>query len=198
MFTDKILCNKCGIYIISQNKLIHDAQCNSLRNTHRRESIRDNHIHINSLSGYSSNIRINFNNQNNIDEEFWYCTQCQNYLDYRDKEDHILSHQFQDEDLNQDNLVERKPDEINREPNSFALRYNGINRNDNININNTNYRNNPNVSNYILNTNPNPFMNNMITNRNNGLGHSSNPIMNSARSQSKFIISNDILFILII
>jgi hypothetical protein len=182
MFTDRVKCNKCGLYIISQNKLVHDAQCNPIRHIQNSTSTRNIQTNTARLLDNSRHNRIIYPSNNNIEEEFWYCTMCQNYLDIKEKTDHILSHQYQDEDSNHENtngtdeMTRDELNSMNTNENPFSRRYIRVNRNENY-INNTSYRNNPYESNFITQTNTNPFLNN--TNRN--IINSNDPFSNFNR-----------------
>jgi hypothetical protein len=196
MFTDKVQCNKCGLYIITQNKLIHDAQCKPIMNNQQTVLPKSNQNNKNIF--FNDNLNNNINqltnaNINNIDEEFWYCTICQNYLDKAEKQDHILSHRFQDEDMIDEDLEERTPDEIDRNNlylerntsngSNFVENRNYNNSNQNLNVCDTS-KTNPFDSNCISNSRSNPFTNNINTNSNSStnirnVNRNTNPFMNS-------------------
>jgi hypothetical protein len=109
MYSDRVKCDKCGLMIIAQNKLIHEAQCNPLRNYQSAGSLKNNSLERNESKNTA---RGKDKIDNNFDDEFWFCNSCQNYLDKREKDDHILSHQYQDQFNGQDNSIVNGTDEI--------------------------------------------------------------------------------------
>jgi hypothetical protein len=90
---NQVPCVKCGKSIVSFNKMIHEAMCNGIM---------------------ESNVYVA--KPENINDEFWFCEKCNNYLAKNEKEDHMLCHQFEIES-DEDNGVVVEPSVVpNRNP----------------------------------------------------------------------------------
>lgn len=117
---DLFECSKCKKVLPKINKLLHEAQCvrqvenrNPNRLTsddfvHRSHSNPNSHIDVNQNTNIFANNNLNNrnitsqgsnnNNINNEVEDLFYCNKCDNYLDKKEKEDHLLSHMYNDEE----------------------------------------------------------------------------------------------------
>jgi hypothetical protein len=150
MNSEEIKCNRCGIKLLSQNKYLHDIHCSG--------EIRSNHVNENVISLVNDDIimkddndfEIN-KNKNIVEDEFWLCNQCDNYFDIREKQDHMISHQFEENlndlnDLNElnDNGIDEGVIHTNINTNHL------INTNTNTNNNNNRVRINRNTNSKIL------------------------------------------------
>ena len=160
MYSERRKCDKCGLMIIAQNRLIHEAQCNPIRNYESQISGSENNINEISFSNSLCGSSIKSAKKNNPEEEFWFCNTCQNYLDMQDKNDHILSHQFQDldEDHDDDDSM-MDTDEMNanevRHRNMNNMVENPINSRNNIQRNGNNINRTSILANPFLNLNRN-------------------------------------------
>lgn len=154
MNSGSVKCDKCGLWISAQSKLIHSAQCNPvINNLLNNNSSRVTNTNRNSFPNNFCETQTGI--KNNIpEEEFWFCEKCQNYLEANHKEDHILSHRYQDLDEEHrnedDNMMDT--DEINsyeienRNLNNLfgnSLNRTSLRQNNGSLINTTTFRNNP-------------------------------------------------------
>ena len=81
-------CERCGNTLLKSNKLLHDLKCTSFNNN---LNLFQNKYQINK----------NFIDINEIDS--FICEKCGAYINLKDKADHILSHQLEEENKNMEN-----------------------------------------------------------------------------------------------
>lgn len=118
-------CLKCGNTLLKSNKFLHDLKCTS-------SSLEKNDNNSNYLLKYSNDEPSdNYNN-------YYICEICNARLKTKDKADHLICHQLENES-NRDNNIFNYNDSINREnQNNFFLnsdiRINNRNLNRNLNI----------------------------------------------------------------
>ena len=121
-------CEICGNILLKSNKLLHELKCTSINNN---------------LNFFQNNNHIN-NNFLNINDSF-ICEKCGAYLNPKDKADHILCHQLEEENKNTEKYDNENDSEISSSSNNNNINPNIVN-NININIINNN-NNNENVIN---------------------------------------------------
>jgi len=169
MISGQVKCDKCGLMIISQNKFIHDAQCSpSINNQNNLSfSLNQNNSNSNQILENSNNSLINSGilNSNEIEEDFWFCDQCQNFVDIMVKYDHLLGHQLQEDNSNEENINdtdEYRTYQLNQQNDSrIQSTFGG----DNV-IRNQSFVNNRNSLNLNTNTNSNIIRDININRRN--------------------------------
>ena len=123
-------CEICGNILLKSNKLLHELKCTSINNN---LNFFQNNNHLNN----------NFLNINEIDS--FICEKCGAYLNLKDKADHILCHQLEEENKNTEKYDNENDSEISSSSNNNNINPNIVN-NININIINNN-NNNENVIN---------------------------------------------------
>lgn len=87
-------CRKCDKLILSQSLFLHENNCQGRSNFIMRSRDFDDQNDV-----YMQDINIKGNNS--LQEEFYHCEECDMYFDIFEKNDHILSHQYE-ESLNDD------------------------------------------------------------------------------------------------
>ncbi len=88
------VCTKCGNTILKSNQLLHDLKCTS-------SSLANN----NNLNNNNSNYLLKFNNEpidNN--NNYYICEICGIYLETKDKTDHLLCHELENESKRNNNI----------------------------------------------------------------------------------------------
>ena len=135
-FPEEYLCEKCGHKLLKSNKILHDLKCQSSMN---------NNINI-LTNNNNSNINSQYNSFNNNSFNSYQCPICKETMNIKDKTDHLLCHELQNEnnnnslrnynDLNS-NSSEHDSDRLN-----FNNVRNNINSNRNINLDLNDNRNN--------------------------------------------------------
>ena len=130
-------CEKCGHKLLKSNKLMHDLFCQSSKNNNQNNiNISNNHNNNN-----NQNTNYNFFNYNYFD--FFTCEICGALLNIKDKADHFLCHELEQDEKKKN--IERNNDfNLNNsysDNDSEGINFNNIrrninsNRNTNININ---------------------------------------------------------------
>jgi hypothetical protein len=188
-------CSKCGKLINSINIILHEGMCNGPINLIEPYSppeeinrispqINDNEINTTNFIGLNSNLQnnisdINMTNninnttpQTNQDEDFYHCAKCDIYLDIKDREDHILCHQYENQiDIEGEEQSEEEGDSVQSEDHIRNYQHRNFPR-INSNIYNNNYENissrNQISENFNLNSNSSSSVSNMIS-YNNGV-----------------------------
>jgi hypothetical protein len=130
MFNQNEKCNKCGKMIIKSNHLLHESMC-------KGQPVIFNQMNNQSINSNITN-KLDTKQQN---EEFYHCSKCDMYFDILEKSDHLLSHQFEREIMEQeqqDDDYDHGDSDMFNSGNSYNQprpNYN-FNSSSNININN--------------------------------------------------------------
>ena len=149
-FLEKHKCEKCGEIIIKHYKHLHDLKCTGskknsdsnqiLNNNNNFENIKKKEKKLDSPVKYNSNTNKILNNNNNFQNikkkekkldspEVYLCKLCGLKMKLKDKSDHLLAHE----------LEQNKKNEINNSPKlENFIANNPIELNESSNINNSN------------------------------------------------------------
>ena len=100
---DTYRCEKCGNTLLKSNKLLHDLYC---------EKNRNNNLNYNP---YYNNINNNIIDINRIDT--YTCNKCGSTINLKDKTDHLLCHQLEEENKGNNNYNNININRINNFPN---------------------------------------------------------------------------------
>jgi hypothetical protein len=129
-------CEKCGHTLLKSNKFLHDLKCNT------SQSINDD-IYINNQN--------DFNDNDNFFLDTFKCEICNARMKYKDKADHLLCHELEQNEQNISNDNDRINSNININSNQPNIDFN---------INNSLLRPNYDIDRYrIFNRNNNGLFN---------------------------------------
>ena len=113
---ENYICEKCGHTLLKSNKFLHDLKCNTSQN-------------IIPINFSNNNLNSNFQNDFNGNEDLFFmdtyqCEICKAKMKYKDKADHLLCHELEQNENNMNNNNFRINSNININSNQPNIHYN--------------------------------------------------------------------------